>query len=59
MRLVENLSSNRNIPLSQAQRATVGTGAPGVVRGFLPAFLAYAPTRSKACRPTWALEHSR
>jgi diaminopropionate ammonia-lyase len=44
MRLVENRSNKRNSPLSEAERTTVGTAAPAIVREFLPAFPAYAPT---------------
>jgi diaminopropionate ammonia-lyase len=44
MQLVENRSSQRNRPLSAAERSIVGTSAPEEVRRYLPAFPSYRET---------------
>ncbi|WAX96306.1 diaminopropionate ammonia-lyase [Aminobacter sp. NyZ550] len=44
MKLVENRSAKRNMPLSATEAAIAGVGAPAIVREFLPAFPIYAPT---------------
>jgi diaminopropionate ammonia-lyase len=44
MKLIENHSPRRNAPLSEAEAAIVGVGAPASVREFLPAFPAYQAT---------------
>ena len=44
MKLVENRSPRRNSALDDAEAMIVGTGAPKIVREYLPAFPIYAST---------------